>query len=302
MKKILLNSVFLISTFQGLSQVSGLFPLPLLKYQDQSLFENPASAARSELSEITLLRSNYTGLGESIGLNYLNASVALRNKNSTNVHMPGIVLHSEFDTEILTRTRVYLKYNWSTSISNSTKISAGAHFGFFNYAVKASNSSSGISAFAPDATIGIWITSKNANLGFSIPQLLNSTVQPINSKFTLLRYYTLFADYKLVKNLNTEFSSGIKILSTGSAYIELTGFLNLLVARNFATEFSYKINKGFTFSAGITKFSILKNSGDLFVSYFHSSKNIKALSTDRIELCLRYSFKKKQKAEQVESE
>lgn len=293
MKKILFYSALLLQCRVGISQIPSLYPLSLLKYQDQSLFENPAASVRSTASEITLLHSNYTGLGGNVGLNYLNATASIKNKNTSNMHMPGIVVHSEFDTEILTRNRFYLKYAWSTSISSSTKISAGAHLGFFNYAVKSSNSSSGVSAFAPDATIGIWISNPKANIGFSIPQITNAQVKPINSSFILQRHYILFADYTILSTPKNELKTGLKYLTNGSNYSMIQGFLNLSLSKLFASEFSYSLNRGYTFSAGFTNFEILKNQTDLFFSYFHSAQNIKALSLDRIEICLRYRIKKK---------
>jgi hypothetical protein len=266
---------------------SGIVPLPLLKLRDNYTFDNPAAAVLTESADFKIIHSSFTGLAGNVGLNYLEGNLTGKNKSGNSAHVAGLMIHSEFETDILKRTRLYFRYSWNTKISENTKLSAGIHAGFFNYAIRSSNSSSGVSVFAPDANIGLWLNGKKTNLGISSSQILNSKVRPVNSQYSLNRYLNLFADYKLLSFPNTELTAGAKLYYGGKTYQGFTSSLILQLKDILSTEVNYSLNKGITYSAGIIKLPLFTFKGDLFFSYFHSTGIKNLLNNNRFELNLR---------------
>ncbi len=293
-KKIVLHTILALAAHCGLAQVNGIVPLALLRYQDNTFFDNPAAAVTLQASELKLVHAAYTGIASSVGLNYLNATFRIPSKKVSGVHAPGVIIHSEYDTDILKRTRAYLKYSWNSSISHNTRISAGVQFGFFNYSVKSSNSSAGISVFVPDANLGIWLHHKKINLGISIPQLLGSEVKPVNRIYRLNRYATANADYRIIATRKIEFIFGVKLYHNGGNYKGASISTQCLIAGNLATEVHYRINEGLAFSAGLVDFSLLNLKGALHFTYFHSSLNASLLNTDRMEIGFGFQLKPKE--------
>jgi hypothetical protein len=267
---------------------SGIIPLSLLKFRDNYTFDNPAAAVLTEFAELKIIHSSYTNLAGNVGLNYLEANFTAHSKSKNNVHIPGLLVHSEYDTDILKRTRLYLRYSWNTNISKHTKLSAGIQAGFFNYSVRASSSSNGISAFAPDANIGLWLQGKRMNLGISSAQILNSEVKPISTIYSLNRYLNFVADYKFLSTQNSMLCAGMKLSHDGKNYRNLIAALIFQLKKHFSTEINYSLNKGFIFSAGAVQLPFMKLHGDLFFSYFYSMNNY--LNNDRLEISTRIYF------------
>jgi hypothetical protein len=277
--------------FTGIAQ-TGIIPLSFLKLRNNYAFDNPAAAVLTESIDLKVINSSYTGLAGKVGLNYLDGSFTIKNRSANSAHVPGLLIHSEYETEILKRTRLLIRYSWNTKISENAKISAGIHAGFFNYSIKASSSSAGISAFVPDATIGLWLHSKSINIGLSSAQIFNSKIRPVNTIYSLNRYWTLNADYKIYSSPSSQLRAGTRIYSNGKESNGLTAALLLQLKDNFSTELNYSINKGVAFSLGLVQVPILSLKGDLFFSYFQSTGTKNLLNSNRIEINVRLYRKK----------
>lgn len=260
---------------------NGIIPLSLLKLRDNYSFDNPASAVLSESFDLKLLHSSYTNLPGKAGLNYADANFTIKKEAGNNAHIPGLLIHSEYETSILKRTRFYLRYSWNTKITEKMKLSAGLHVGFLNYSIRASNSSSGLSSFAPDANLGIWVHGKKINIGISSAQILNAKIIPVSTPYLLKRYLIIIADYKLLSNSNSALTVAVKFDHDGKELKDAkTGFVYQM--KNFNAEINYSYNKGIIFSGGLVRLPVSKLNADLFFSYFYSGN--KYLNNDRIEL------------------
>jgi len=276
----------------GYAQHSGIYPLSLLKLKDNYILDNPAAAVLAETPDIKLITSHYTGLGGKVGLNFLNINIPLQNKAKTSSHFPGVMIHSEFETAILKRTRVYFRYSYNRNLTASTKISAGIQAGLFNYFVRSSKSSAGTSLIAPDAALGIWLHSGKMNIGLSSDQIFDALIKPINALYALNRYFVLLGDYKIFTSVDYELRAAIKGFYNREHYKGVTSGLSLLLMRNFSVELNYSLNKGFVISGGVVHFPFLSVYGDLFFSYFNTSGNTTSLTINRFELNLRVYFAK----------
>lgn len=281
--------LFLLLPLSGTCQ-NWLMPLSLLKLQDNYTFDNPAAAVLTESFDLKLLHSSYTGLPGKAGLNYLEGNFTIRNPGGSNAHVPGLVVHSEYETSILKRTRVYFRYSWNTNLSARYKLSAGIHGGFFNYSIRGSGSNNGMSAYAPDANAGLWLHGKKINMGISVAQLFNSKIQPVETVYPLQRYLSAIADYKLVSDESLAVTAGIRWNHSMGENRNLGRLMIGTVAevKNFSAEINYLMNMGFTFSGGIIRIPVNNLNTALFFSYFYSGN--KYLNNDRLEINVRIYF------------
>lgn len=268
------------------TQQPGIYPLPFVKFTDNYTFDNPAASSLSDSWEVKLLNSFYTGLLNNVGFYYFDASLRINQKN-TNVHTAGLMIYSEYETEILKRTRVYGRYAWSSLLTPALNLSAGIHAGFFNYSVKSTGSSSGASSLVPDVNLGLWLKGKKFNIGISSAQITGSEVKPVNTIFTLSRYFVLTSDYSFL------FSSSSKLTLAGKAWKGqgnnegLHTAARVVIFKNFSAEINYLVARGAGFSLGVLEFPLLKMHGDLYFSYFEPMGRYNAYNAQRMEISLK---------------
>jgi hypothetical protein len=290
MNKILVSFLFILLSHLLNAQDASIYPLSFLRIYDNYIYDNPASGVLIDTSEVNIISSHFTGLAGKVGLNYLNVNLTSGNRKKRNAHTAGIIIHSEFETKILKRTRAYLRYSYNTDIGSGLKASAGINAGIFNYFIKASSSSAGMSVIVPDAAVGLWLNGYKFNIGLSTSQIFNSIVKPVNTYYSLRRYFSLHADYKILDMPSYELNGVVQIMHEGKKIRYLTPGMRIMLFNNFSAELNYTVKKGITFSAGIVKFPFLTYQGNLYLSYFQTSGYKNYLNTSRIELNIKVNL------------
>ncbi|WP_293890282.1 type IX secretion system membrane protein PorP/SprF [Sporocytophaga sp.] len=268
------------------AQEAYIYPLNFLRLKNNYIFENPAASTLTEKGEINLMHSAFSGILNNVGINYLDASYSLGKSSETPVHTFGITLHSEYETEILKRNRLYLRYCRSIQLTSSVKLAAAIQAGVFNYLVKSTQNSSGSSSAIPDASVGLWLASKKFNIGISGVQLLASEIKPVYRTYALGRYINLFMDYRKEISPNADLILGMKLYK-GKGYYEglwLSGTLEFM--NNFSAGVNYIWKRGPVASLGIVKFNFLKIHNDLYFSYFHPTGSDHLANTGRYEISI----------------
>ncbi|GAL84757.1 hypothetical protein CHU_2052 [Sporocytophaga myxococcoides] len=268
------------------AQDAYIYPLNFLRLKNNYIFENPAASTLTEKGEINLFHSAFSGLLNNVGINYLDASYSLGKPNDTPIHTFGITIHSEYETEILKRNRLYLRYCRSIQLSSSVKLAAALQAGVFNYLVKSTQNSSGNSSAIPDASVGLWLAGRKFNIGISGVQLLASEIEPVYRTYALGRYLNLFMDYRKEISANTDLVLGMKLYK-GKGYYEglwISGTLEFM--DNFSAGFNYIWKNGPVISLGIIKFNFLKIRNDLYFSYFHPTSTNHLANTGRYEVSI----------------
>jgi len=274
------------SYYSSVAQEAYIYPLHFLRLNNNYTFENPATSILTEKVTLNLMHSAYSGLLNNVGINYLDASYSIMNSDETPVHTFGINLHSEYETEILKRNRFYVRYCRSVQLTSSVRLAAGIQAGVFNYIVKSTANSAGNSSSIPDATIGLWLTTRKVNIGISAVQLLASEIKPVYRTYTLGTYLNLFMDYRKAISPSTDLILGIKLYK-GAGYYEglwLSGTFEFM--NNFSTGINYIWKQGPVISLGIVKFNLMKLRSDLYFSYFHPTSAGHLANTGRYEVSM----------------
>jgi hypothetical protein len=232
------------------------------------------------------MNSFYTGLLKHVGLYYLDVSFGTDPEKKTG-HSSGLVVHSEYETELLKRSRVYFRYAWQTSISENLKLSAGASLGFFNYTVRGTSSSGDISAFAPTGDMGLWLHGKKFNTGLSFDQFLRGEITPVNNTFILARYAVLLADRRFTLSDRNSLLFAVKTYLGEENFKGAQGTVLLTLAKHFAAGFFYRHRQGGGFTIGLKELKVTDSYGDLSFTYFQPSSSLHVLNSNRMEIMLR---------------
>jgi hypothetical protein len=288
-KAVLVIFLFLYGTIQLFAQ--NLYPSFFLQYQNNYAFDNPAASSIHEYRDIKVMNSFYTGLLNNVGLYYVDASFQIH--SNTVVHSPGLVINTEYETDLLKRTRVYFRYALQISLNSRLKLSAGIAAGIFNYSVRGTNSSAGTSTFAPDGNAGLWLHGKQLNAGIAVDQLFASEIAPVNYTFTLARYATLIFDYKI------DVSARTNILLSAKSYLGEKGIQGIQgavicgIVPNISVGILYYQHKGFGATIMLKELKIDAIYGDLSFTYFQPSTYLNTLNSNRMEIMLRIFLRKK---------
>ena len=288
-KAVPLVFLFLYGTVQLFAQ--NLYPSFFLQFQNNYAFDNPAASSIYEYSDFRVLNSFYTGLLNNVGLYYGDASFNLT-KNSV-VHSPGFVIHTEYETELLKRTRVYVRYALGINLNSRLKLSAGIAAGVYNYSVKGTNSSAGTSAFAPDGSVGLWLHGKKINAGIAADQIFASEIAPVNYRFTLARYATLVFDYKIDLSARTNLLLAAKSYIGEEGIEGIQGAIICGIVPNVSAGILYYHRNGYGGTVMLKELKIDAIYGDLSFTYFQPSSYLNTLNSNRMEIMLRVFLKKK---------
>jgi hypothetical protein len=109
----------------------------------------------------------------------------------------GIVLYNDREGKYLNRTRFYALYAWHGTLRNNLKFSGGLQFGGMNYSVKGTPLTGDGSDIKPDASVGIQFYNPFFHLGFSVNQVFNSELQPLEEVTLLAPFANLLAEITL---------------------------------------------------------------------------------------------------------
>lgn len=294
-KGVLIIFLFVYGNIQVWAQV--LYPSFFLQIQNNYAFDNPAASSTYEYRDIRVMNTFYTGLLNNVGLYYLDASFKTSSGKKV-VHSQGLVVHTEYETDLLKKTRAYYRHAMQIPLSDRLKLSAGIAAGMFNYSVKGTNSSAGTSAFAPDGSLGLWLHGIKINAGVSVNQIFAAEVAPVNAIFTLARYATAIFDYRV------DLSARSNIVFIGKSYVGGKGIAGIelgimySVVPNVSVGVLYYQHKGFGANFMLKELKIDAIYGDLSFTYFQPSAYLNTLNSNRMEIMLRIFLKKIETTEQ----
>ena len=277
------------------AQNTEIYPISFLQFQHSNAFYNPAVTATNSKFELNLLNTNYTGLLKNVGLYYLD--VSFKKKVEQKMQVFGLIVHSEYETELLKRSRALIRYAWKTPLNDEISFSGGASFGLYNYLVKGTTSSAGGSVLTIDGNAGMWLEGYHFKTGISINQIPNSSVSPINRAIVLKRYVTAIAEYNLSLSADNMLLFALKVNNNRQNQSNLQGTVAATILNNYSIGFIYLYQQGAGFTLGLKNFNLTNTTGDVGFSYLKNgllmmSSTTKTLGKDRIEFFLRFYIDK----------
>ena len=279
--------------FSSYSQVN-LYPshygqLPIAK----GLY-NPSLQYTSGFFDLTSANQFYSTQFSQIRNLFLLGSVSLQRYDTLNIRQKvGIKFVSEVEGEYLSRTKFYISYLWSTRLSKGLRLNAASNLGRASYTYHATLITSSATSGNWDGDVGISLTGKTFALGFSVNQIFNSRIAPMNLQYIWKRFLSAYLEkqYIFSRHLKSDvFFHGAFLEGVPSRF---DVGLQFIVSDKLVLGANYYIHNSITFNTGLEQLKWHNQFFSLRFSYTYPlSKQIK-LNVQNYELGLHYFLKRK---------
>ncbi|MEX0811346.1 MAG: type IX secretion system membrane protein PorP/SprF [Chitinophagales bacterium] len=293
---IIAGIIILLVSAESKAQQKPLFT----NYVFNQFYYNPAVAATSEAIDFRFLyRNQWAGLDGKPHTQTLSAFGALKD---INLGLGGNVYHDQ--TGHIRNTGFNLSASYAVNIGDESMLSGGISAGIIHYKlandinIRESDDAAVISAqegrIAPDIGLGIYFKRKGLYAGFSMPQVIQSSlefnVEDPDNRNKLMRHYFLMAGYRfeVADKFELEPSALLKGVKGSPLQVDinLKGIYNKMVWLGA----SYRSLDAVTLMAG----AIIKEQFELGYAYDITTSNLNNVSNGSHEILLAYKiFNKK---------
>ena len=253
---------------------------------------NPAFAGIRSDHEVYMGNQRLLGNFSNIATYFFNFNV----KISRQVHSSdpfsclGIYAYNDVEGKYINRSRFYALYAWHGQLTKMVRFAGGFALGGMNYSVKGTSLSGNGSAWAADATLGFCLYGTDFYGGFSINQMLNSKIQPLEEVTVLSPFLNVTGGYTHKFSDILEFTPLVNISYLPKQEEFLTDLLGqfLVGGRYIIAGGIYNTDK-ISITAGIKKIRISEGNMAVNLTYAFPRKNA-GLKTSISELALAYQF------------
>lgn len=290
-RKALALPIFLILDFCITAKAQQAVTVPVLfnQYFTNFYLVNPAIYDPSYKFRAVAGDHSQTGLFQGVSRIVVDADLGLKAQREGTFHYVGIQAINDREGEFFSKSRLYGRYSWSTRISSTASLSAGASIGFVDYAFKASQAGAGGSALVPDGNAGMWFLSRKLKAGLAVQQMFNQKLTPIRQTFRLTRIVNANVSWLL------DLQPGLYLSTYAYAGFQRSAPFVFDVAPVFTIQekwdagVSYRYRRGIAFIAGFKKIAVGSSQFSMYFSYLFSTSQV-ALNDNALELNL--SFQK----------
>lgn len=268
---------------------TDLFPQHYGIASDVKILFNPCLDDKSKNPELMLGNQFYTGLLSKVENHFFIGHLPVLKDKQTK-SLLGIKLTNEQEGEFISRPKAYLSYVLKIPITQKYTVAAGTYLGVASYSFKASKVSAGGTDIKPDADLGISLNSDKFTIGLSGNQLLNNKVLPKDFYFRWRRFYTFYAERKLIFSENLSMVTYLQwqFLPQKKDGRDL-GFY-LLYHDTFECGFNYYTTESISFILGVRNLVISKNTFKILFGFNIPQAKAIQNKTQSLELLLFYKF------------
>ena len=168
-------------------------------------YNNPMmNIARNGLtSKIEARLDNQRTAGGFAGSSTSYASFLYNNSTRKHKNIYGLYVYNDNEGDFISRQRVLLSYSRHQKISRNVFLSVGLSSGISLYGIKPSATTPAYSDNSFEGNASLLMYSKKSQIGLSVNQFSNSTMQPASQILRLARHYYLFGqqDYDIYSDL-----------------------------------------------------------------------------------------------------
>ena len=267
------------------------YPVQFNQFTNSYPVINPASIGIHDRNEVFMgYQKPVSGFsGVSTYFCNLNFTPRLKKEALENRSVFGLRFLNDNEGAYINRMRFYGMYAFHTRIGSRLKISGGLELGGMNFSVKSTPTTGGASVFKMDANAGIWLYNNDFHVGFSVNQLFNSKVQPLDEQSTLATHINFSGSVTLIRNRIMEFTP--HLLLTVPYYSDFSIRTNLcaLFYSRFITTIGWEPGYNISLMLGIRDINISSNKLSLVLSYTASTRKA-ALAVNYLEVSLGYAL------------
>lgn len=274
------------------------YPIRFTQFYNAYSIINPAWAGTYARLEMVLGNQRMLGNLSKVSTYFLNVNYRINRQilSQKPFSTIGITLYNDREGKYLNRTRFYALYAWHGTIRGNLRISGGLQIGGMNYSVKGTPLTGDGSDIKPDASVGIQLYNQVFHAGFSVNQVFNSEVRPLEEITVLAPYATVAADIWLKTTewlvISPALSFQFPLTGEDSRYSK--NLFDIVLLFKFQEKFSISSgihnNDRIAITAGID--NLLQSTGNLhvYLSYSFVFRKNTNLSSPLFEIGISYFF------------
>lgn len=183
-------------------------------------YNNPMmNIARNGLnSKIEARLDNQRTSGGFAGSSTSYASFLYNSSTRKHKNIYGFYVYNDNEGDFISRRRALLSYSRHQKISKNVFLSVGLSSGIYLFAIKPSKTTGAFSANSFEGNASLLLYSKKSQIGLSVNQFSNSTIQPASQILRLARHYYLFGqqDYEIYSNLKMSSNAFVQYMNVAS--------------------------------------------------------------------------------------
>lgn len=268
-----------------MAQVTDRFPVRFGQYYQEKAMVNPAAANYASNLDGNVGYLSFFGSFSEVRTFYGSLHKNLNASTKGVKNSLGVLLYGDKEGEVLSRSRAYLNYAIHIPIREKFTLAAGAYLGIVSFSTKGTQVTAGASDAAPDGALGIWGYSDSWYAGFSLNQLFNLTLKPIEQEFLLQRHVNFLAGYEF-KGINHRFLTHGNIRLTKDAVFDVGELVKLY--NKYLLGIAYRHTEGVQLSAGVQQLNVGEGHLSFQFSYQFPFKAEERANIQSYELTLNY--------------
>lgn len=179
----------------------------------------------------------------------------------------GVKFYSEQETTLFSKSKIQAVYAYRITFNENVSWALGTQFGAANIYFSSSETSTGGSDWSPDAALSTTLFIRDFELGISVHQLPQTTLQPIGYSFVLSRYADTYASQKIDVSPYLEWEIGAEA-KINSQYFLWSWNNKLLYNEQYGLLLRVGASKAFSGGALVALESVLEG---LFLSGSYSN-------------------------------
>jgi hypothetical protein len=307
-------------------QVENSLPVPMGQFMRSYPLINPASAGAYSSMEVNTGVQRHGSSWSNISSYYLNANIRLGRTVREEVrqvlseeeeweeepiyedslledeakekrppverfHVAGITLTGDKEGSFLRKTGIYGVYAWHTRLTRNVCVSAGASVGFKNYSVSSSYVYGGGSAYAPDASVGLWVYDNHYHFGISASQIFGGRLQPFREITRLQPHLNLTAARRWDINRHFSVKPTVMVLLAESNRPAVNLMLGAMLQELVSATIGYTVGRGLICIVGLERLNVGTNSFKAGFSYRIPAGSYSYVNIHTYEITLNYFMK-----------
>lgn len=291
MNLIYANCILLVLLLQNIpimGQNTAVYPDQSGAYFNTMYLISPAYVPLDTKMDLNLAYKTGTGALNKIAT-FNVAFTRVLNYTKPNNHVARVYFYNEKDGPYIHRSRAYANYAYKIKLGKELFLSSGIALGFAQTAFTAPSSTGNGNSIAPDAAIGVSLNHKKLEVGLSINQLLNATINPVVAPIKYERYINSYIQNRVNVSPFLNLKCGVlwRYLPSYSDDISIFGMLEYKDVISFGS--SYKYNKSLSF---IVSTNIHIGTERILLSFVYNTPFFTKLPawTDSVELNGGYAF------------
>ncbi len=262
-----LFSLFLFSQAGYLfSQTTLQYPISFSQFFNQYSIINPAATAADAKFTFRSGEQVHSGYFSRVRSFYASGEYSFKKDLKLARNALGLSFMNNVEGSILSFNRTYLQYAYYLPLSEQLTVSAGAALGFVNFHADQTSTSGSVSSFAPDASIGLMLSSKQHRFGISSGQIFNKSILVVTEQIPISRFYRFYyTDRFFISPVVSFLPAVLYTLRKEGGNIDLNA--SFLIRDLVAAGISYRYRLGTSYFFGFKDFNFMKGKTNLMFSY-----------------------------------